>query len=554
MASTLPATSAKGDEDPEILARVAENEGNVSTTPKKSLSFYLSFLSLSICMLIVSLDVTALTVALPVVAEEFHGTTIEAFWASIAALLAVVIAQPIYTSLSDVLGRKVLLYAGYMFFALGAIVFSTAKNMGTLIAGRALLGWGGGGLQVLSIIILADMTTLKERPFYLALYGIPLAGGSICGPIVGAAFAEFATWRWIGWLCLPIAGFGFLLGFWCLKLRPIDQSFTQQLRHLDWIGMILFAGGCTLFALPLSWAGALYPWSSWRTIVPFIVGFLMLTLLAFYERNPRTPVFPYRIFSNRTAASTLIVAFLHGSVLFPGILYTPLFFQAVHRETPFRSAISMLPICCSIVGFSIIGPMLVQRTRKYRWVLLLGWTLAATGVSLCSLWQVSSPPALSYGLQVLAGSGIGMVITSLPLPMQASVQDANDAGLAVGIMTAIRLFGGVVGLAVSSTLFNQIFASNIARHVPLPDSLKALEDVREAIGFIPLLRSIDPSLVVLLPILETYRKSMVAVFLLMGGLGALGAFGTLFMEELTLENEEMGRQRFDGSSHDLGAG
>ncbi|KAJ4356511.1 uncharacterized protein N0V89_004545 [Didymosphaeria variabile] len=128
-----------------------------------------------------------------IITRELNGTTLEAFWSNLAFMLTVVISQPIYTSVSDVIGRKPPFYTGFAIFFVGSIVFALAKSMPVLIVGRLLQGLGGGGLDVLSEVILADITTLQERPLYLGLLALPMAGGGVCGPIVGAALTESAV-------------------------------------------------------------------------------------------------------------------------------------------------------------------------------------------------------------------------------------------------------------------------------------------------------------------------------------------------------------------------
>lgn len=81
------------------------------------------------------------------------------------------------------------LYFAIFIFSIGCIIFAVAKGMAVLILGRALQGIGAGGLDVLTDIILTDITTMKERPLYIGLFTIPMALGSICGPLVGAAFS-----------------------------------------------------------------------------------------------------------------------------------------------------------------------------------------------------------------------------------------------------------------------------------------------------------------------------------------------------------------------------
>lgn len=107
------------------------------------------------------------------------------------------VTQPIYTSVSDVVGRKPPLYAAFVLFAVGSVVFAVAQSMAIVILGRVLQGLGGSGLDVLNEVIVADITTLKERPLYIGLLSISMAVGSILGPVLGAVFSEYVDWRWI---------------------------------------------------------------------------------------------------------------------------------------------------------------------------------------------------------------------------------------------------------------------------------------------------------------------------------------------------------------------
>jgi len=482
------------------------------------------------------------------ITQDLQGTTLEAFWTNLSFILAVVITQPIYITISDVLGRKMPLYAAFLLFFGGSLVFGVAHSMPVLIAGRILQGLGGGGLDVLSEIILADLTSLKERPLYLGLYALPMAGGGVCGPVIGAAFSEFVDWRWIGWINLPIIAVGVVLAFFFLHLRPIDASFRSKLRRLDWIGMFLLTIGSTTFALPLSWAGALYPWSSWKTILPLTSGAIVLLVFAIYESKPAEPVFPYRIFRNRTAVATLIGAAAHGAVLYSIMLYAPLFFQAVMLETPFGSAVSVLPASACIVGFSILGVMAVEKVRRYRWGVIVNGLLMTLGVGLWALWRNSSSRALLYGLQVITAIGVGTLFTILTIPMTASVQHVDDMGIAAGILVSFRLFGALVGLATCSTVFNNVFEQRIASIGTLPPSMEKLKDGREAIGFIPALRLTYLQPRILEQVIGAYRVSMMAVFLTLAGIGAVGFFASFFTRELTLEKDDLGRQQFEKTS------
>ncbi|KAF2679795.1 MFS general substrate transporter [Lentithecium fluviatile CBS 122367] len=477
-------------------------------TSKKPFGFYMSFLSLVIMCLIVSLDATALAIAIPIMAHELHGTTLEAFWASISFILAVVIVQPIFTSISNVLGRIIPLYTSFLIFIVGSIVFAMAKDMSVLILGRVFQGIGAGGLDVLNEIILADITTLKERPMYIGLLSIPIAGGSILGPIIGGLFAQHAGWRWIGWINLPISALGILLVFFFLKLKAIPQSMREKLLRVDWIGIVLFSIGCTLFALPLPWAGAMYPWASWKTIFPLILGAAILVLFGWYESKPQEPMFPRRIFQTRTATMTLIAAALHGVVAYSFILYTPLFFQAVYFESPLKSAVSILPLSCVSVAFSVIAAVAVEMIRKYRFLILGSWVFAAVGAGLLALWDQSSSLAVKASFQVILGIGTGTLFSVLMIPIQACVH-VDDMGIAAGILVSFRLFGGLLGLSMCSTVFTNVFEKKILMAGDLLGDLAALKNAHEAIAFIPVLRELKLPSHLLKAVVEAYQKSLV---------------------------------------------
>jgi MFS family permease len=172
------------------------------------------------------------------------------------------VSQPIYASVSEVVGRRSPLHVSILLFGVGSVVFATANDMNIVVVGRLIKGLGAGGLDVIQTIILCDITTLKERPRYLGLMSLATATGGVTGPILGGAFAELVDWRWLGWINVLVVGITGVLAFFFLHLRPIDAESKTKLLRLDWIGFLLFTIAATAVVLPLSWAGALFAWSS----------------------------------------------------------------------------------------------------------------------------------------------------------------------------------------------------------------------------------------------------------------------------------------------------
>ncbi|KAI8956898.1 hypothetical protein F5Y11DRAFT_364616 [Daldinia sp. FL1419] len=203
-------------------------------------------------------------------------------------------------------------------------------------------------------VILADMATLEERSKYLGLMAIPSAVGNITGPNVGGLFATYATWRWIGWINLPFLGIGTPLVFFFLKLRPVPlyAKLAKNSSRLDCIGVALAIIGITIFVIPISWAGSLFPWASWQTLVPMLLGVVVLVLFGFYEARP-------------AAIVTLLGWLIHGMVLGALLQYSPLLYQAPQLETAISAALSLLPTYTISTLFAAIAMMMVPLFGGY---------------------------------------------------------------------------------------------------------------------------------------------------------------------------------------------
>ncbi|KAJ5519094.1 Major facilitator superfamily domain general substrate transporter [Penicillium expansum] len=526
-----------------------EREGvdNTISMPKKPVSFKLAFVGLAASLFVFQVDATCLGVALPTIAGELKGSSLESFWANLAYTLCGLVTQPVWASISNAFGRKPPLYTSMVLFFVGSVVFATAQNMSTIIVGRVLQGLGGGGIDLLVMVILADMTTLEERSKYLGLMAIPSAIGNIMGPVVGALFATYATWRWIGWINLPLLGIGTPLLFFFLKLRPVplDATLARNLSRLDWIGMALVVIGITIFIVPISWAGSLFPWASWQTLLPLLLGAAVLVIFVFYETKPAVPIVPHRIFHSKTGNLTLVGGFIHGMIMVSLLQYLPLLYQAVELQTAISSAIYLLPTVIISVVVAAVSMMMVPLFGGYVWILRLSWVILTLGTGFLALFDVGSSTSVRYGLPILWGQGVALLRLNI-LPMQASVKNAEDTSLAMGQFLAIRLFGGLIGLTISSAIFNNVFSASISdTTIQLTGALAPLKDASNAVNFIDHLRSLELSSTAVDQVLRVYLDCFRTIFYTMTGLSGLGLVTSVFLDEIALKGQDLGNQRFE---------
>ncbi|KJZ78551.1 hypothetical protein HIM_01942 [Hirsutella minnesotensis 3608] len=529
-------------------ANVTQADGGTEPRERKHYSFYLSILMLAMIAIIVSWDVTALSLALPVIADQLHGTNFQSFWASIAFILSIAVTQPIYASISDVVGRKYALYTSIILFGIGSIVFATATNMKIVVAGRLIKGLGAGGLDVLQTIILCDITTLKERPRWLGVMSMANAVGAVTGPFIGGAFAQQAGWPWLGWINLITAGITGVLAFFFLHLTPIEGDLKHKVRTLDWSGFALFTVIGTTVALPLSWANTLYSWGSWQTLVPLGVGLLLLVPFWFVEKRAAVPLIPYQIFDNVSIITGTVSGLLYGALLNPTLLYLPLFFQAVYLETPIEAAKSTLPLCCLVVAMSIIVSMLIDWSRKYRIALWAGWSLTTIFLGLNYMVGADTSRAQTYALQALLGAGLGTALMATMITVLASVRRVDDEGRAAGMLVTARFVGSLLGLAVCSTVFNSMFQRRLSSVKDLSGQLAVLQDASQAVGFIPRLREVHVSADIMRVVIGAYEDAFQTIWVVLAAFSGLAALLSIMTRENSLEKDDVGRQGFKAPS------
>ena len=134
--------------------------------------FYLAFAAIMLLALMVALDGTSISVALPIISRKLKGSAIEAFWTGTAFLLASAVIQPLIASLSHIFGRRPMMFVSLAFFLAGALVAALCKNFTVMIIGRVIQGIGGGGLMALTEILITDLVPLRLRGDWMGLLSV----------------------------------------------------------------------------------------------------------------------------------------------------------------------------------------------------------------------------------------------------------------------------------------------------------------------------------------------------------------------------------------------
>lgn len=378
---------------------------------KPDMRFYLAFSALAALSLIIALDGTSISVALPVISQYLRGSAIEAFWAGTSFLLASTICQPIYASFSQIFGRKQMTLVAVMVFLVGTLLAATARMMLLMLVGRAMQGTGAGGITVLTNVLVTDLVPLRHRGNWVGILGATWAFGSVIGPVVGGSLAHANTWPYIFYLNVPFIVLSFFLVWFFIRLKNVPSSFLDKMRLADWLGSAIFMASMTATMIPLTWAGVSYPWTSWHVIVPFGFGVTGFALLWYHERFVAPePVIRTAVFANRTTNIAYLTTALHGMILWCLLYYQPLYFEGVRGYTPVIAGVALFPATFTVAPMAIIAGILISKFGRFRRIVWAGWTMTTLGVGFLCAVDVNTQLTQVLITDLLCGVGLGALV------------------------------------------------------------------------------------------------------------------------------------------------
>lgn len=480
-----------------------------------------------------ALDATSLSVALPIIAQKLNGSAIEAFWSGTSFLLTSTVLQPIFASFSHIFGRKPILMLSLAFFAAGAVVCALSKNFTHMLVGRSIQGVGGGGIIVLTDIIITDIIPLRERGKWFGFVSIMWAIGSVTGPVIGGAFAEKVSWTWIFWINLPFIGIGAVLVPPFLKLHGRQEDFRDKVKRVDYIGSVIFVGSVTSFLIPISWGGIQYPWDSWKTITPLAASAAGMCLFIAYENllADETTI-PLNIFRNPSTSIAFMNTFVHGVMMWSVLYYLPLFFEAVKGYSPILAGIACFPETFTVAPCTVVVAITVQLTGRYRWALWSGWVIATTGMGVMYLLDVDTPVWKWVVLNLVPGIGLGLLFPAMGFSIQASAPQKDAAG-AVAMFTFFRGLGQSVGVAIGGVIFQNRIKAKL---LTFPDTASlAGKYAQDASALVEIIKSLPENSKIKAELRIGYADALKWIWMIMCGLAGVAMLASFYSKAYTLD-------------------
>ncbi|MCB0895010.1 MAG: MFS transporter [Nocardioides sp.] len=382
------------------------------------------------------LDGTVVNVALRTVGEDLDASLAELQWITNGYLLSLAGFILLGGSLGDRYGRRRVFVIGTIWFAVASLFCGLAPNPEVLIAARVLQGVGAALLTPGSLAMIQGAFAREDRARAIGAWTGLTSVAAALGPFVGGGLVQYASWRWIFLINLPLA----LLTV-VVAQRAVPETLDPNApRRFDAIGAVLAVltlGGLT-YAL-IEWGGALAPWA-------VLVSVLAAAGYVVDERRSDHPMLPLGIFADRTFsaanAMTLLVYAALGAVLF----FLVLQLQTVGGYGALQAGVATLPITVCMLLLASRGGALAARIGP-RIPMTVGPLVMAAGTLLLrgvgadvDYWTDVLPGLTVFGL------GLALMVAPLTATVLAAASDEH-AGIASGVNNAVARAGSLLAVA-----------------------------------------------------------------------------------------------------------
>ena len=402
-----------------------------------------------------ALDQTIVGTALPRIVGDLNGTNELYTWVITSYLLAATITGVFYGKLSDIWGRRLMLLIGITIFLIGSALSGLSWSMESLIVFRGIQGIGAGAIFPISLAVIGDLFTPRERGRYQGLFGAVFGIASIIGPLLGGWLTDTFSWHWIFYVNLPI---GAVALFIIYRFLPSVHG-ERPTRNLDYAGAVVFAVGVIFLLLGLT-NKQTAPWDAFEVGGYLIIAAVLTPIFLFIESRAAEPIVPLDLFRNRSYAVTILATFLAAIGFFGAIIFLPRWFQFVKGVSPTESGLQTVALLAGVILSSILSGYLVSRSGRYKWIVTGALSVMAIGILLLTGLTARTELPVLWAWMFIAGVGIGPTLSVFTIVVQ-SVVPFERLGVATGNLTFFRQIGGSVGLAIVGTLFAESFASRL---------------------------------------------------------------------------------------------
>jgi EmrB/QacA subfamily drug resistance transporter len=413
---------------------------------------------IAIAQLMIVLDATVVTIALPSAQKALHLSVNDRQWVLTAYTLAFGGLLLLGGRIADYLGRKRMFVLSLLGFAGASALGGLAQDPAMLFAARAVQGAMAAVMAPSALsLIQVTFTEPKERARAFGVFGGISGGGAAIGLILGGLLTQYVSWRWTLLINVPIA-----IGAALFATRLVKESRAEHRSTYDIPGGLTSTLG--LLALVYGFTKAETDhWGSATTLSFVTIGVVLLVVFALIEWRTPNPLLPLRVLADRNRSGSFGSTLLLGIGLFATFLFLTYFFQQILGYSAVKTGFAFLPFSVGIVAGATIASQLLPRIGP-RPLIVSGLLLGTIGLVVFA--QVGTQA--SYLTQLLPAelmTSLGVGTAFVPLSSTALIGvEPSDAGVASALVNTAQQTGGTLGVAFLNTVAAAATTTYLAAH------------------------------------------------------------------------------------------
>ena len=417
-------------------------------------------------------DRALVTNIMPRVAGQLNGINLYSWVFTVNMLIATCMA-PIWGKLSDTYGRRNIFLTMLSIIIAGLVLCAASPSFIVLIAARGIVGVGAGGLQAVTFAIIADLFAPAKRGKYSGFTVVMTAIASTLIPALAGWITDVYGWRWSFILPIPLALLALALVYFI-----VPNIYSEKKAKLDYVGSLLLATASVPLLLAFSWAGSLFKWGT-----PVNIGLIVFSLamfVVFYRHESRIPyaLISPRLLKNRNFMTAAMVSTFMAFGLMAGIIYIPLFTQAVLGLSATMHGMVTGPAAAVPAVSGVVGGWLMSKTKRYKWLLILGPASSVVALLIVSQLQPGINLFLLAAILCIQWIFGGYMPAVNPIAALNGLKP-EESGQAAGTLYYFASLGFALAPSLLGSVMNSSFTSSLNSKLT-PDLASAMTSAQLA--------------------------------------------------------------------------
>ncbi|MCX3061267.1 MFS transporter [Streptomyces beihaiensis] len=443
MSTTAPETKRPVPGAPTQTATATATAPSATGTGTGSGTGALALVAALLGFTVITIDVSAVNIALPGIRASLHGGMTGLQWVVDAYTLMFAGLMLSAGALADRAGARRAYVLGVGLFTLASLACGLAPGIGALVAARVVQGGAAAIVMPASLALIRQAyDDARHRARAIALWTV---GGSVAmaaGPVLGGVLTQSVGWRAVFFLNLPVGAAILAL---LVRVAPSPRR-TAPLDIAGQVTAVLALAGLAFAVIEGGHAG----WTSTPVLVSAAVAVLAASAFHVSEKRHRAPMVPLPMLRERTVAVSLAVGFAINVAFYGLVFLLGLYLQQARGMSATAAGLVFVPLAAIITGTNLISPRMAERFGR-RPVIVIGQLVLALAMFVLLPVGVDTPLWLLIVLLVPTGFGGAFAVPAVTAMLMDSVPGPR-AGTASGLLNAVRQTGGALAVALFGAL------------------------------------------------------------------------------------------------------